>query len=196
MSTTGEHPPPAEGSPSAGEPPDPSDAESIGPDPNEHVADGDPEVLEHTVVDELFVDGTRQPTIIEAERDEYRDTLQRVKAEFENYKKRVARERQDTIDRAAEQLVVELLPVLDACEAAVAQGHVDVEPVQKHLSEILVKAGLERMDPVGEPFDPNSHDAVLSEEGDGGEPVVAESLRTGYSWKGRVVRPAMVKVRA
>jgi molecular chaperone GrpE len=146
--------------------------------------------------EDLFVDGTPAPSAVEAERDEYRETLQRVKAEFDNYRKRVARERQDMVDQAAQQLVSDLLPVLDACEAAAAQGLMDVEPVHKALSEILEKAGLEPMEAVGEPFDPNRHEAVLSEEGDGGEPVVVDSLRTGYSWNGRVLRPAMVKVRA
>ncbi len=61
---------------------------------------------------------------------------------------------------------------------------------------MLEKEGLERIDPVGEPFDPNEHEAVANEPGDGGEPAVAETLRAGYRWKGRVLRPAMVKVRS
>ena len=63
------------------------------------------------------------------------------------------------------------------------------------LLDALEKGGLVRMSPEGQPFDPNLHEAVLHEEGDGGEIVVLESLRTGYSWGGRVLRPAMVKVR-
>jgi len=63
------------------------------------------------------------------------------------------------------------------------------------LLETLAKEGLEPMIPEGQPFDPELHEAVLHEEGDGGESVVTESLRTGYLWKGRVLRPAMVKVR-
>jgi molecular chaperone GrpE len=61
------------------------------------------------------------------------------------------------------------------------------------LFDTLEKEGLERIDPSGAPFDPNEHDAVLHEEGEG-EPQVAEVLRAGYRWKGRVLRPAMVKV--
>jgi len=126
---------------------------------------------------------------------EYRDALLRVKADFENYKKRIAKDHAATVERAAEKLVVELLPVLDACEAAVAHGVEGVEPVYKSLVDILEKNGLVRLAGEGSPFDPNLHDAVLHEPGDGDEIVITENLRTGYQWNGRVVRPAMVKVR-
>ena len=119
----------------------------------------------------------------------------RVKADFENYKKRSAKEHAERVARAAEQLVTELLPVLDGCDAAIAQGASDVEPIARSLLDVLEKSGLERLDPVGAPFDPELHEAVLHEPGDGGEPVVVETMRTGYAWKGRVVRAAMVKVR-
>ena len=68
-----------------------------------------------------------------------------------------------------------------------------VELVFAELIAVLERAGLERIDAGGQPFDPNEHDAVLQEDGDG-EPVVSEILRTGYRLKGRVLRPAMVKV--
>lgn len=126
---------------------------------------------------------------------EYRDALLRVKADFENYKKRIAKDHAATVERAAEKLVVELLPVLDACEAAIAHGAEDVEPVYKSLVDILEKNGLVRLAGEGSAFDPNLHDAVLHEPGDGDEIVITENLRTGYQWNGRVVRPAMVKVR-
>ena len=130
-----------------------------------------------------------------AERDEYRDTLLRVKAEFDNYKKRVAREELEQRERAAAALAEKLLPVLDACDAAIGHGASDVEPIAKMLGELLGREGLNRLAPAGDPFDPNLHDAVMHEPGDGGEAVVVETLRTGYEWKGRVLRPAMVKVR-
>jgi molecular chaperone GrpE len=130
-----------------------------------------------------------------AERDEYRDALLRVKADFDNYKKRVAKDHAATVERAAEKLVAELLPVLDACEAALSHGLTDVEPIYKSLLDTLEKGGLLRVDPVGEPFDPNLHEAVMHEPGDDDEHVVIECLRTGYAWNGRVLRPAMVKVR-
>ncbi|MGZ4682027.1 MAG: nucleotide exchange factor GrpE [Acidimicrobiales bacterium] len=148
--------------------------------------------------DELadMVDGVKPPaTPAEIERDEYRDTLQRVKAEFDNYRKRTAKEAGETRERAAAALVAQLLPVLDACDAAVLHDATDVGPISKMLLETLAKEGLEPMIPEGQPFDPELHEAVMHEPGDGGESVVIESLRTGYLWKGRVLRPAMVKVR-
>ena len=132
---------------------------------------------------------------LEQERDEYRDALQRVKAEFDNYRKRTAKADSETRERAAENLVGQLLPVLDACDAAIIHDAADVGPISKMLLEILLKEGLEPMVPEGQPFDPTLHEAVLHEPGDGGEATVVESLRTGYLWKGRVLRPAMVKVR-
>jgi molecular chaperone GrpE len=131
----------------------------------------------------------------QGERDEYREALQRVKAEFDNFRKRTAKSEHETRERASEALVVSLLPVLDACDAAVVHEATDVGPISKMLLETLQKQGLEPMVVEGEAFDPLLHEAVLHEPGDGGESVVTESLRTGYLWKGRVLRPAMVKVK-
>ncbi len=138
--------------------------------------------------------GERSPAPA-AERDEFRDALQRLKAEFDNYRKRTTKDQAETRERAAEALVVELLPVLDACDAAVVHDATDVGPISKMLLETLQKQGLEAMVVEGQVFDPVMHEAVLHEPGDGGESVVSESLRTGYLWKGRVLRPAMVKVK-
>lgn len=133
---------------------------------------------------------------LERERDDYLDQLRRVQADFENYRKRVMGQQADVVERAAESLVQQLLPVLDACDAAVQHGAEDVAPVQSQLVDTLTKLGLERLDPAGAAFDPNFHEAVMHEAGDGDDgPVVAEVLRTGYTWKGRVLRPAMVKVK-
>jgi len=130
-----------------------------------------------------------------AELADYRDALLRVKADFDNYKKREAKQQTERVARAAESLVAQLLPVLDACEAAVAQGVADVEPILKSLRDTLVKEGLEAMDDLEAPFDPARHEAVMHEDGDGSEQVVSALLRSGYLWKSRVIRPAMVKVR-
>ena len=129
-----------------------------------------------------------------AERDEFRDMLLRVKAEFDNHRKRVARDDIEKREQAGAVLAEKLLVVLDACDAAIAHGSTDVEPIAKMLGELLEREGLEWVMPAGEPFDPNQHEAVMHEPGDGGEPVVLETLRIGYRWKGRVLRPAMVKV--
>lgn len=135
------------------------------------------------------------PAALVAERDEYRDTMLRVKAEFDNYKKRVARDEITLRERANENLVEKMLVIFDACEAAIGHGATDVEPIAKMLLDMLEREGLVRLTPAGEAFDPNQHDAVMHEEGDGGEAIVVETLRTGYQWKSRVLRPAMVKVR-
>lgn len=134
---------------------------------------------------------------LENERDELRELAQRIQAEFENYRRRVDAQRDEFRAHAAADLVRELLPVLDACDAAVAQGHDDVVPVQTQLIQTLEKRGLARVDADEVAFDPNVHEAVLHEEGEGGDdgPVVVEVMRAGYLWNERVVRPAMVKVR-
>lgn len=134
---------------------------------------------------------------VAAERDEYLEALLRVKADFENSKKRWDRERGETVARATVDLVTQLLPVLDACSAAVEQGAEDVEPIGKALREVLEREGLAQIADVGEPFDPNLHEAVLFEEAEGDDAgqVVVESMRTGYQLKGVVLRAAMVKVR-
>jgi molecular chaperone GrpE len=129
------------------------------------------------------------------ERDEFKDIALRVQADFENYRKRAASQMGDELDRALGKLVDQLLPVLDACEAAVAHGVEGVEQVWSALIGALQKQGLEALDLAGQPFDPALADAVMHEEGDGSEPVVLEVLRTGYRWKGRVLRAAMVKVK-
>lgn len=130
-----------------------------------------------------------------AERDEYRDTMLRLKAEFDNHRKRVAREADELRARANENLAEKLILVLDACDAAIGHGATDVEPIARMLVDLLEADGLVPLSPLDEPFDPNLHEAVLHEEGDGGESIVVETLRTGYQWKSRVLRPAMVKVR-
>jgi molecular chaperone GrpE len=141
------------------------------------------------------IDSDLDAAVLLAERDDFRDTLLRVKAEFDNYKKRVARDEVELRERAAAGLAEKLLVVLDACDAAVGHGATDVEPIAKMLGELLEREGLVRLAPADEPFDPNLHDAVMHEPGDGGEALVVETLRTGYEWKGRVLRPAMVKVK-
>jgi molecular chaperone GrpE len=130
-----------------------------------------------------------------SERDEFKDIALRLQADFENYKKRVAQVHADDVNRATGKLAEELLPVLDACEAAFAHGADGVEPVWSALMGALSKQGLVAMDLVGQPFNPELAEAVMHEPGEGGDPVVVEVLRTGYEWKGRVLRAAMVKVK-
>ena len=130
-----------------------------------------------------------------AERDEFKDIALRLQADFENYRKRVSTDVANEVERATGRLAEALLPVLDACEAAVTHGAEGVEPIWSALIGALQREGLVALDLEGKPFDPSVADAVMHEEGDGGEATVAEVLRTGYEWKGRVLRAAMVKVR-
>ena len=132
---------------------------------------------------------------VTAERDAYLDDSRRIAADFANFRRQVEKRNLEIVEHANAGLIEKLLPTLDACDAAVAHGAADVEPVLATLLAALEKSGLERLHPQGEPFDPNHHEAVIHEDGDGDGPVVAEVLRTGYVWNGRVVRPALVKVR-
>jgi molecular chaperone GrpE len=128
-----------------------------------------------------------------AERDDYLDQLRRLTADFDNYRKRIVKQQTEHLERAAEDLVEKLLSVLDVFDAALAHGE-GFEQVHAALVGLLEKEGLERIDPAGKPFDPNEADAVAHEDADEG-PIVSDVLRPGYRWKGRVLRPAMVKVR-
>ena len=130
-----------------------------------------------------------------AERDQYKDIALRLQADFENYRKRVVTHTELDVGNATGRIADALLPVLDACEAAFAHGVDGVEPIWSALMGALQRQGLEAMDLQGKPFDPALGEAVIHEPGDDGGPVVSETLRTGYLWKGRVLRAAMVKVK-
>jgi molecular chaperone GrpE len=129
-----------------------------------------------------------------SERAQYLDAYRRAQADFENYRKQAQKRQDDAVVRSLGSFVEKLLPVLDACDAALAHGASEVEPVLAALYGALGKEGLERIDPKGAPFDPADAEAVVHEPGEGGEQVVSEVLRAGYRWRGRVLRPAMVKV--
>ena len=156
-----------------------------------------------TVSEDAVTDVVDERSEIECQRDDYLDALQRLQAEFENYRKRVVRTSEDAVVRATGDLVARLLPVLDAFD--LAQAHFAVALSEEALAltqarglllDALAKDGLERIDDVGVTFDPQIHDAVAHVEGNGdGEQVVDEVLRAGYRWKGGVLRPAMVKVK-
>jgi molecular chaperone GrpE len=162
---------------------------------NEDVSAVDEAVEE---AEEAIAEDVSELAQVSLQRDEYLDQLRRLQADFENYKKRIVRQQTEHIDRATEELVTHLLPALDNFDLALAHGTEGLEPVYRSLLDILEGAGLQRVDPLGQPFDPNEHDAALHEEAEGAEgvtPEVVEVLRAGYRWKGRVLRPAMVKVK-
>jgi molecular chaperone GrpE len=182
-----------------GQQPADSTANSADPDPvgaGEEEAGGD--AVRDTVVEGADPVAETDPVeMARQERDDYRDALVRLQADFENYKKRMIKQQTDHLERAAAALVDKLLPVLDTADLALAHGGgEEVKQLTATLSSVLEREGLERIDPYGAPFDPTLHDAVAHEPGDGdGGPEVVEVLRAGYRWKGRVLRPAMVKVR-
>ena len=133
--------------------------------------------------------------------DAYLGDLQRVAAEFENFRKRAAREREETVSRAAQRVVQALLPVLDSFDQAFAhraqtpgeeQVLAGVRGTFHQLLDVLSKEGLELIPAVGEEFDPQVHEAVAG--GGEGDLIVSQELRRGYTLKGRVLRPAMVVV--
>jgi molecular chaperone GrpE len=138
------------------------------------------------------------------QRDEYLDLLLRKTAEFDNYRKRVERDRREQNERAGADLITELLPLVDNLERALKAGDgetsVDayrrgVELLLKQLLDLLAKRGVTVIDPVGEVFDPHWHDAVVREsrpEARDGE--ITEVFSRGYRLGDRLLRPAMVRV--
>jgi molecular chaperone GrpE len=136
-----------------------------------------------------------------AERDAYLDQLKRVSADFENYRKRTARDQQSLVARAAERLVRELLPVLDDLERALqaAEEHEEakleegVRLVHRQLAETLRKEGLEEV-PTDGTFDPHVHEALLAQPAEVESGTILEVLQKGYRLGDRVLRPARVVV--
>lgn len=176
-----------------------SDERTVQRGSDEHtveVTDADEvEVVEAAIVEEVSeLDAAR------AEAAQYLDDLLRLKAEFENFRKRIARDQAQVVERAAAGVVERLLPVLDNFDLAlIAAGTTQdyeammrgVELVYSELRDTLRKEGLQRMEALGQRFDPESHEAVMH-DGDG--ETVVDEMRPGYLFGGRVMRPAMVKV--
>lgn len=138
---------------------------------------------------------------LEAERDEYLRDLQRVAADFDNFRKRASREQESLVARAHERLMKALLPVLDDLERAVdaaasheeAQLEEGVRLVARELRAALEREGLEEIATEGH-FDPHVHEALLSQPSEAEEGSVIEVLQKGYRLGGRVLRPARVVI--
>jgi len=142
---------------------------------------------------------------LRAEAEEWKDRALRALADMDNVRRRARQEAEDARRYASQTLVSELLPVLDnfnrALEHAEQTSDYDalrsgVELIHRQLTEVLEKAGLERIEAVGQPFDPNLHEAIMQVEPQEGQAPheVVEELRAGYRMKDRVVRPSLVKV--
>lgn len=149
-----------------------------------------------------------QVAALSAERDrlagelaEAEDRLLRTRADFENFRRRVERERSDYIQYSAMETVRELLPALDDFERALKVETADreyakgVELIYQRLLETLKKTGLERIPTAGQRFDPNLHEAVQRvETEDADDQTILGEFQAGYTFKGKLLRPAMVKV--
>lgn len=139
---------------------------------------------------------------LRAERDTLLDRLARLQAEFENARKRAAKEQQDYRDYALTDAVRALLPALDSFDRALAAPNLEVtefrsgiELINKQLHDALAKLGLRPIPAEGEPFDPNLHQAVaMVDTTEAEDHHVLEELQRGYKFKDRLLRPAMVKV--
>jgi molecular chaperone GrpE len=139
-----------------------------------------------------------------AEAESYLDDLRRLQADFDNYRKRTLREQTARAASASQALVARLLPVLDNFELAVSAAEQSrdfdrmlkgVEMVFGELREVLESEGLVRIEAEGKPFDPERHEAVIAVEEEDTEPgMVVDIVRAGYELRGKVLRPAMVKV--
>jgi len=158
-------------------------------------------VTEHEA--EVTLDVEERLAALEAERDERVNDLKRVAADFENYRKRVARDQESLVARAHERLVKELLPVLDDLERALAAAEEHEEAkleegvrlVHRSLEDALKREGLAEIETNGR-FDPHVHEALLSQPSEKEEGSVLEVLQKGYRLGDHVIRPARVIVAA
>lgn len=128
-----------------------------------------------------------------AERDQLRELAMRLQADFENFRKRTAAQAEGDRDRATGRLAEAMLPVLDAAEAAYVQHPDEIGPLLNVMLGELRKHGLETLDLADQPFDPEVAEAVAHTPGDGGDVYIAEVLRSGYRWRGKTLRAAMVR---
>jgi|Deesub1362A_J573_1020465.scaffolds.fasta_scaffold00069_66 molecular chaperone GrpE len=168
-------------------------------------AEGEPEPAQpaaEAVSDEGQQDLGAQLAVESARAEEYYQQLLRLRADFENFRRRTRQEREEWFRQAAEEIVAAMLPVLDNFERALAKPGDSLEDfltgirmIHRQLGEILAQQGLERIPGTGEEFDPNLHEAVARvESGEVPENTIIEELRPGYYFKGKVIRPALVKV--
>jgi molecular chaperone GrpE len=179
---------------------EPEAVRARGPAEDEVEGEAAPEVVETEVIDAEPLDPLQ---VAVAERDDYLDALRRLKAEFDNYRKRAARDQSDLIARASERLVKELLPVLDdlerALEAAAEHEEATLEDgvrlVHRSLADILAREGLTEV-AVDGPFDPHTQEALLSQPSPDPEGTVLQVVQKGYRLGDRVLRPARVVISA
>lgn len=162
---------------------------------------GDAERAEARPEEEAEQDVEERLAALEAERDELLDRLRRTAADFDNFRKRAARDQENLVARAHERLMKALLPVVDDLERALvaaaeheeAKLHEGVQLVARELHEALKREGLEEVETDGR-FDPHVHEALLSQPSEEEEGAVIEVLQKGYRLGDRVLRPARVVI--
>ncbi len=158
------------------------------------------ETVEKAVETETVSEETAQENELQAKYDELYDKHLRTLAEYENYKRRTQKEKDEIYQVAQASTVGELLPVLDNLERAIASEESSpfkegVEMIVKQLLETLSKMGVSEIEAVGKPFDPNLHAAVMHvDDEEAGENTVVEEFQKGYLFKDKVIRYSMVKV--
>lgn len=155
-------------------------------------------------ITEEAVELTETEQKLTAELEELNQRFLRVAADFDNFKRRTQQEKEDLAKYSTAKLIGELLPVLDNFELALknpgesadAQNlHKGVEMIYRQLMQALEQAGMTKIEAVGQPFDPNLHEAIMQVPDDSvAEDTVVEELRAGYMLKDRVIRASMVKV--
>lgn len=173
---------------------------------------GDPDIIDETgaveeeaETAEVLEDDGEEATVplsefeaVSAERDQYLDALRRLKAEFDNSRKRQERERARILEAASERLVQELLPVLDNLDRALeSEGDIraGVQATREQLAAVLAEEGLLPVASDGQPFDPNVHEAVMGQPSeDHEEGTILQTFQRGYLLNGRAIRPAKVVV--
>lgn len=137
----------------------------------------------------------KEKTEAEAKVAELINDLQRTRADFENYRKQVEAQKQALADTTKLATVYKVLPLLDDLDRAIIT-YPELAPLQKSLQKTLDELHLQKINSTpGTEFNPNLHDAITVEDGEGEKEVVAETLRPGYYYENEVLRPAMVKVR-
>jgi molecular chaperone GrpE len=175
----------------------------------EQQLDAEHELPASEETDEQQTTGSQQPAPervseaekLRAERDALVDRLARMQAEFDNARKRAAKEQQDYRDYALVDAIKAIIPVLDSFDRALqtspekSEFHAGVELIQKQLQDVLAKIGVRPISAKGEPFDPRYHEAIEMVDTDAvPDHHVLEELQHGYKLKERLLRPAMVKV--
>jgi molecular chaperone GrpE len=132
------------------------------------------------------------------ELEEYKRALLQVRADFENYKRRTARHFEEIGEFAKSELLKKILPIVDDFEKALsfennpyAEG---MQMIYRQLVDFLKKEGVEKMETVGKEFDPNLHEAVSWVESEDKDGIIVEEMQAGYTYKGKLLRPARVKV--